>query len=134
MKQKTEIYYDEAGDMLEVFIGKPVEGYFQEIEGGIFIRKSEKEDKLIGFMMFSLKRRLEKHLNVTYDKTRDILEINLGNEKEKYQKKLGEGVFVHIDKKTEKVIGFMIETFKRRIINLNFNEMPIEEPSLSIYL
>ena len=134
MKQKTEIYYDEAGDMLEVFIGKPVEGYFQEIENGIFIRKSEKEDKLIGFMMFSLKKRLEKHLNVAYDKTRDILEINLGMGKEKYQKELGEGVFVHIDKKTEKVIGFMIEAFKRRIINLNFHEMPIEEPSLSIYL
>ncbi len=132
MKQKTEIYYDETGDMLEVLIGKSAKGYFQEMENGIFIRKSEKEGKTIGFMVFAFKKRLEKNLNVSYDKARDILEINLGRETERYEKELGEKIFIHIDRKTEKIKGFMIEAFKKRIINLNFYDIPLEEPPLTL--
>ncbi len=42
MKGNLHLYYDEEGDFLELQVGEPREGYFEEIEKGIFERKDKK--------------------------------------------------------------------------------------------
>lgn len=130
MKQKTELYYNESGDLLELFVGKPTASYYNEMERGIFIGRDEKTDEVVGFKLFSFKRRLEKNLNLSYDKIKDVLKIFLGKQEESYTKELSDKVFIHVDKKTSKVKGFTILDFRKRLIKLNFHDLPIEEPPL----
>ncbi|OYT41254.1 hypothetical protein B6U80_01710 [Candidatus Pacearchaeota archaeon ex4484_26] len=58
MKQKNlEVYYDEEADILEIFIGKPTETYFDEIADDLFEGKDEKTDELKGFKIFNFRKR-----------------------------------------------------------------------------
>ena len=132
MKERTEVCYDQNGDLLEVFIGEPMRGYCEEMANGIYIRKEEKSGRIIGFMVFAFRRRLEKNINLSYNKTKDILEISIGKQTESYNEELSAGVFTHLDKKTKKLKGFTIVDFKKRLIKLNFHDIPIEEPPLTL--
>ena len=53
-------------------------------------------------------------LNLYYDEEGDFLEINIRDYTEGYFKNLGDGVFERIDKKTEKVTGLAIMSFRKR--------------------
>ena len=132
MKERTEVCYDQNGDLLEVFIGEPMRGYCEEMANGIYIRKEEKSGKTIGFMVLAFKRRLEKSLNLQYDKEVDVLHLRMGTSKDCYSKELGDEVFTYLDKKTGKTKGFTIVDFKKRLINLNFHDIPVEEPPLNL--
>ena len=53
MNKTYTIYYDEEGDFLEITLGEPVECSANEIEEGIFIRRSNTgEIKSIGILSF----------------------------------------------------------------------------------
>lgn len=52
------IFYDEEGDFLEVvFNEQPEKSYVDEIETGIFIKKDEDTNKIIGISILSFKKR-----------------------------------------------------------------------------
>ncbi len=51
------IYYDEEGDFLEIFIGKPTKSNAIEIEQGIYIRKDEKTNEVKSIGIISFKKR-----------------------------------------------------------------------------
>lgn len=53
----TEIYYDEAGDFLEVFFGEPTKCYAEEPEPGIFIRKDQQTHEIKSIGLLSFKKR-----------------------------------------------------------------------------
>ena len=57
MKEQMRVHYDGEGDFLEISIGKPVKCYAEELQPGIFVRKSEKNDevKSIGILGFKQK-------------------------------------------------------------------------------
>lgn len=53
MTETYNIYYDPAGDFLEISFGEPVECYVEEIGEGIFVRNDEKNNlKSIGIIGF----------------------------------------------------------------------------------
>lgn len=56
------VHYDEEGDFLEIFVGKPSLCYAEEIEPGIFIRKDEKtnEVKSVGILSFKQRSKTNK--------------------------------------------------------------------------
>lgn len=74
-KEKARIYYDEFGDLLELFVGGPTEGYYDETEDGLFVGRSRKTEEIIGFKLFAFKKRLEKILK--YPTTRQKTCLNL---------------------------------------------------------
>lgn len=54
------IYYDEEADFLEITFGEPPkESYAEEIEPGIFIRRNEKTNKIMGIGILSFKKRAQ---------------------------------------------------------------------------
>lgn len=53
-------------------------------------------------------------LNLYYDEEGDFLEINMGEYTKGHFKNLGDGVFERIDKKTGKVTGIAILSFRKR--------------------
>jgi len=57
MKEQMRVHYDEEGDFLEISIGNPVKCYAEELQPGIFVRKSEENDevKSIGILGFKQK-------------------------------------------------------------------------------
>ena len=57
MKKPMRVHYDKEGDFLEISIGKPVKCYAEELQPGIFVRKSEENDevKSIGILGFKQK-------------------------------------------------------------------------------
>jgi len=67
MKDKLNIYYDEEGDFLELQVGKPREGYYEEISNGVFERKDRKTNDVIGIAIFNFKKRTKKleHINIS---------------------------------------------------------------------
>jgi len=72
MKYKTRLYYDEEGDFLEISIGKPTEGYAEEIEPGVFVRVDKRtgEAKSIGVLDFRKRahlRDIEFNLPIGFD-------------------------------------------------------------------
>ena len=55
-----EIYYDEAGDFLEITFGLPPEKeYTDEIEPGVFITKDEITNEVKGVGILTFKKRVE---------------------------------------------------------------------------
>lgn len=53
-----DIYYDEESDFLEITFGLPPEkSYAEEIEEGVFIRKDEETNEIIGIGILSFKKR-----------------------------------------------------------------------------
>jgi len=61
IEQETyDIYYDEAGDFLEITFGLPPDmEYSNEIEPGVFITRDEKTDEIKGIGILDFKKRTE---------------------------------------------------------------------------
>ena len=57
MKGKLNIYYDEEGDYLDIFIGKPRPNYGEEIAKGVTLFKDEETNEVIGIGILSFKKR-----------------------------------------------------------------------------
>ncbi len=57
MKGKMRVYYDEEGDILEIFLGEPTPSYFNEIEDDLFKGRDEKTNELKGFKIFNFRKR-----------------------------------------------------------------------------
>lgn len=56
-KNNLEIFYDDEADLLEIFLGKPTQCYFDEIDEDIFEGREEGTNNLIGFKIFNFKKR-----------------------------------------------------------------------------
>ena len=69
---------------------------------------------------------MKDQLYIYYDEEGDFLEINLGEYAEGYFKNLGKGIFERIDKKTGKVTGITIHSFKQKTKDLK--DLKIELP------
>ena len=57
MKNSMNIYYDEEGDYLDRFIGKPRPNYGEEIAKGVALFKDEETNEVIGIGNLSFKKR-----------------------------------------------------------------------------
>lgn len=57
MKGKMAIYYDEAGDYLEVYIENSGQTYGEEIGDDITLFKKESTDEVVGIGILNLKKR-----------------------------------------------------------------------------
>ena len=64
MKGNLQVYYDEEGDFLELQVGEPREGYFEEVQNGIFERKDKKTKEVIGVAIFNVKKRTLKDIDL----------------------------------------------------------------------
>ena len=53
-------------------------------------------------------------MNFTYDKEGDILDISLGRPKKAISEEISEDIFIRLEPKTKKIIGFMILNFEKR--------------------
>lgn len=124
--KNTELYYDEAGDMLELCIGKPADAYFEEIQDGIFIRIDRKTKRVKGFMVFAFKKRVENNPNIKYDEEGDVLYVYIGKSTNCYHEDMGDDVFERRDEKTDEVRGFMILNFKKRAENKKNTNIKIQ--------
>lgn len=58
-KEKTHIYYDQEGDILEVIIGKPTISSMKDLGSEIWARIDEKTGKTKGFLIVGFKKRVE---------------------------------------------------------------------------
>ena len=58
------IHYDNEGDYLEIRVGKPKEGYFNEVGNDMFERIDEKTGKVIGLAIFNFKKRTKKFKDI----------------------------------------------------------------------
>ena len=55
-----DIYYDEAGDFLEISFGIPPKTeYSEEIEPGVFVTKDEKTEEIKSVGILNFKKRVE---------------------------------------------------------------------------
>ena len=69
---------------------------------------------------------MKKKLSIYYDEEGDFLELWLGEPpKEGYSKNLGEGIFEHVEEKTEETKGFAIHGFRAKTKNLKEITLPI---------
>lgn len=57
---------------------------------------------------------MEKKLNFAYDKEGDVLDISLGQPSSAISEEISEDIFVRLEPKTKKIVGFMILNFERR--------------------
>jgi len=80
MKGLMNIYYDEEGDFLEITLGKSKEGYAEEIDEGVFIRKDEETNEVLGIGILNFKKKshnlknisLSLPININFNVLRDI--------------------------------------------------------------
>ncbi len=56
MKGNFHLYYDEAGDYLELQVGEPREGYYEELEDGVFERKGQNTPEVLGVAIFNVSK------------------------------------------------------------------------------
>lgn len=59
MKSSLDIYYDEEGDFLEIFIGEPTKATAEEIEEGIFIRRDNQTNEIKSIGILNFKKRVQ---------------------------------------------------------------------------
>ncbi len=60
MSQKRITFqYDQEGDVLYAFFGKPKESVYDAVGGGVYIRKDPHTKKPIGFMIIDYGRRMQ---------------------------------------------------------------------------
>ncbi|HLB95680.1 MAG TPA: DUF2283 domain-containing protein [Patescibacteria group bacterium] len=57
---------------------------------------------------------MEKALNFAYDKEGDILDIAIGKPQKAISEEISKDIFVRLEPKTKKVLGFMILNFEKR--------------------
>ena len=60
--KKVGFHYDEPGDLLEIGVGRPVQGCLKNVGKGIFQRTNAKSGKTIGLVIQGLKARTKKTL------------------------------------------------------------------------
>lgn len=60
MKGKLSIYYDEEGDLLEIFIKTKRPSYGEDIASGVTIFKDEETDEVIGIGILNFKKKSDK--------------------------------------------------------------------------
>ena len=63
MKTNMHLHYDDEADYLEIRVGKPKEGYFNEVGNDLFERIDEKTGKVIGLAIFNFKKRTKKDID-----------------------------------------------------------------------
>jgi len=68
---------------------------------------------------------MKSNMNIYYDEEADFLEIGINNSREGYFKDAGEGISERIDKKTGKVIGIAIMSFRKRTQKMETLEIPL---------
>jgi len=51
--------YDEEGDVLYAFAGKPIESTYDPVGRGIYLRRDSKSGKPIGFMILNYAKRFD---------------------------------------------------------------------------
>lgn len=54
------IYYDEEGDYLDIFIGKSRPNYGEEVSDGVTVFKDEETDEIIGVGILGFRKRAKK--------------------------------------------------------------------------
>lgn len=59
MKDHLHIHYDQEADFIEIRVGKPSRGYFNDLGDDIFERIDEKTKKIKGYAIFNFKKRTE---------------------------------------------------------------------------
>lgn len=57
---------------------------------------------------------MEKKLAFSYDKEGDILDISIGRPQDALSEEVSEDIFVRVEPRTKKVVGFMILNFEKR--------------------
>lgn len=70
---------------------------------------------------------MKNKLNIYYDEEDDLLEIQIGDPAPAYYEEINEGVFERRDEKTNKITGFAVFSFRKRISdkkNINV-EVPV---------
>jgi uncharacterized protein YuzE len=65
---------------------------------------------------------MEKNLNFYYDKEGDILDISIGRPKKAISEEISEDFFLRKDRKTGKIVGFMMLNFEKRFTKLGREE------------
>ena len=55
--KKIELNYEPETDLLEIFIGKPVPSYFNEIGDDLFEGHNKETGELTGYKIFNLSKR-----------------------------------------------------------------------------
>lgn len=69
---------------------------------------------------------MEKELMFSYDKKGDVLDISIGKPQKAVTEELTEDVFVRINPKLQKVVGFMIMNFTKSFVReLERRQKPI---------
>lgn len=63
-KTQIQLHYDNEGDFLEIFLGSPKKGYFNDIGDDIFQRIDEKSGEIIGLAVFNFKKRTKNFKNI----------------------------------------------------------------------
>lgn len=78
MKNKNlEIYYDNEADILEIFIGEPIDCFYDEIDDDLFEGRDMKTNELKGFKVFNfLKRGGMKNIRIPLSANVNIEFIN----------------------------------------------------------
>lgn len=73
----------------------------------------------------SITNKMKSNMNIYYDEEADFLEIGIDSSGEGYFKDVGEEVSERIDRKTGKVVGIAIMSFKKRTENMETLEIPL---------
>lgn len=60
MKKELSVYYDQKGDILELRLGKPTEGYMKDLGDDIFQRIDEKTQHVQGFIILNFIKRTKR--------------------------------------------------------------------------
>jgi uncharacterized protein YuzE len=55
--KNMHIHYDQKGDFLEIRMGQPTKGHFNDIGDDLFERIDEKTGKVTGLAVFNFKKR-----------------------------------------------------------------------------
>ncbi len=64
-------------------------------------------------------------MSIYYDEEGDYLEIANGDISDSYFENLGDGIFQIIDKKTKKIKGFAVFSFKKRTKSLDMLKLSL---------
>jgi len=65
MKGKMQIHYNKEGDFLEIRVGNPTTGYFNDLGNDVFERIDEKTGKIKGLAIFNFKKRTNHLKDIT---------------------------------------------------------------------
>jgi len=69
--------YDEDEDILYISVGKPAPAITEEKEEGILIRRSIKNNKIIGITILDYKDRIEKNEKINIPKKFNLDKVNI---------------------------------------------------------